>query len=136
MLRLKAAATARRSCPQPPCLSPPSCGSAPRPQREHEPPSSSAAPPSDDRSHSIPNCSLWRRVAGTLGQVLACLAYRHAHPAGGGADVGDGREQGVLPEVVGLPPADLIKQVRVGPAMEGCCRQHCVLELLVLPTAA
>ncbi|HEY6315389.1 MAG TPA: hypothetical protein VIY52_31920 [Streptosporangiaceae bacterium] len=26
-----------------------------------------------------------------------------------GADVGDRREQGVLPEVVGLPPGDLIE---------------------------
>ena len=66
---------------------------------------------------------------GALGQVLACLAHRDARPAGGGADVGDRREQGVLPEVVGLPPGDLIKQVRFGPAMEGCCGQHCVLEL-------
>ena len=40
---------------------------------------------------------------------------------------------GVLPEVVGLPPGDLIKQVRFGPAMEVCCGQHCVLELLVFP---
>ena len=36
-----------------------------------------------------------------------------------GADVGDRREQGALPEVVGLPPGGLIKQVRFGPAMEG-----------------
>jgi hypothetical protein len=45
----------------------------------------------------------------------------------------DRREQGVLPEVVGLPPGDLIEQVRLGPAVEGCRGQHCVLELLVLP---
>jgi len=38
-------------------------------------------------------------------------------------------------EVVGLPPGDLIKQVRFGPAVEGCCGQHCVLELLVLSAA-
>jgi hypothetical protein len=74
-------------------------------------------------------------MARALGQVLACLAHRHACPAGGGADVGYRREQGVLPEVVGLPPGDLIKQIRIGPAVEGCCGQHCVLELLVLPTA-
>jgi hypothetical protein len=63
-------------------------------------------------------------VAGAVGQVLACLAYRHARPAGGGADVGDGREQGVLPEVVGLPAGDLIEQVRFGPGVEGCCGQR------------
>jgi hypothetical protein len=57
-----------------------------------------------------------------------------ATPAGG-ADVGDRREQGVLPEVVGLLPGDLIKQVWFGPAMEGCCGQHCVLELLDFPAA-
>jgi hypothetical protein len=32
------------------------------------------------------------------------LAHRHAGPVGSGTDVGDRREQGVLPEVVGLPP--------------------------------
>ena len=67
--------------------------------------------------------------AGALSQVLACLAHRHARPAGGGADVGDRREQRVLPEVVSLPPGNLIKQVRFGPAMEGCRGQHGVLEL-------
>ena len=73
----------------------------------------------------VPKWSLWRRgVAGAVGQVLACLAYRHARPAGGGADVGDGREQGVLPEVVGLPAGDLIEQVRFGPGVEGCCGQR------------
>ena len=41
----------------------------------------------------------------------------------------------LLPEVVGLPPGDLIEQVRFGPAMESCCGQHCVLELRVLPAA-
>ena len=78
----------------------------------------------------------WRRVAGGLGQVLACLAYRHARPAGGGADVGDGRVQGKLPEVVGLPPGHLIKRVRVGPPIQGCCGQHRVLELGVSAAAA
>jgi hypothetical protein len=70
-----------------------------------------------------------------VGQVLACLADRHARPAGGGADAGGRREQGVLPEVVGLPPGHLIKQVRFGPAMKGCCGQRCVLDLLVFPAA-
>ena len=84
---------------------------------------------------AVPDGSLWCRVAGALSQVLACLADRHARPAGGGADVGDGSEQGVLLEVVALPPGDLIEQVRVGPAMKSCRRQHRVLELLVLPAA-
>jgi hypothetical protein len=56
-------------------------------------------------------------------------------PAGGGTDVGHGRERRVLPEVIGLPPGDLIKQVRFGPAMQGCCGQHCVLKLAVLPAS-
>ena len=92
-------------------------------------------PLSDDRFHCVPNWSLRRRVAGALAQVLACLAHRHACPAGGGADVGHRREQRVLPEVVALPPGDLIKQVRLTPAMEGCCGQRRVLELVVLPAA-
>jgi hypothetical protein len=86
-----------------------------------------------DRFLRVPKWSLWRRVAGATGQVLACLAHRHARPAGGGADIGDRREQGVLPEVVGLPPGDLIQQVRFGPAVEGRCGQHRILELAVLP---
>jgi hypothetical protein len=63
------------------------------------------------------------------------LAHWHARPTGGGADVGDRREQGVLPEVIGLPPGDLIQQVRFGPAVEGRCCQHGVLELAVVPAA-
>jgi hypothetical protein len=77
----------------------------------------------------------WPGLARAVGQVLACLADRHARPAGGGADAGGRREQGVLPEVVGLPPGHLIKQVRFGPAMKGCCGQRCVLDLLVFPAA-
>jgi len=34
--------------------------------------------------------------------------------------------------IIGLPPGDLIKQVRFGPAMHGRCGQHRVLELLIL----
>jgi hypothetical protein len=56
-------------------------------------------------------------------------------PAGGGADVGDRCVEGVLPEVVGLPPGRLIEQVRHGPATHRCRGEHCVLELLVLPAA-
>ena len=74
-------------------------------------------------------------MARAPGQVLACLAHWDARPAGGGADVGDRREQGVLPEVVGLSPGDLIQQVRFGPSLEGCRGQHCVLELGAFPAA-
>jgi hypothetical protein len=95
----------------------------------------SATAPSDDWFGCVPKWSLWRRVARVLAQVMACLAHWDARPAGGGADVGDRREQGVLPEVVGLPPGHLIKQVRFGPAVKGCCGQHRVLELRVLPAA-
>jgi len=49
------------------------------------------------RFHRVPKWSLWRCLAGALGKVLACLAHRDACPAGGGADAGDRREQGVLP---------------------------------------
>jgi hypothetical protein len=70
-----------------------------------------------------------------LVQVLACLAHRDTRPAGRGADVGDRRAHGVLPEVVGLPGGDLVKQVRFGSAMDTCCGQDCVLELRVLPSA-
>ena len=84
---------------------------------------------------AVPKWSLWRWVARAQGQVLACLAHRDTRPAGGRADVGDRREQGILPQVAGLPPGDLLKQVRFSPAVKGCCGQHRVLELLVLPAA-
>jgi len=66
---------------------------------------------------------------------LQCLAYRDACPAGGGAEVGDRGEQGVLPEIVSLPPGDLIQQVRFGSGAQrrGC--QHGELKLLLLPAA-
>ena len=54
---------------------------------------------------------------------------------GGGADVGDRCEQGVLPEVVGLPPGDLVEQVRFSPAAQRGRYEDCVLEFLVLPAA-
>ena len=72
-----------------------------------EPPLCSAASPFGGRWNCVPKWPLWRRVVWALGQLLACLADGHVRPAGGGADVGDRREQGVLPEVVGLPPGDL-----------------------------
>ena len=84
---------------------------------------------------AAPHWSLWRRMARALGKVLACLAHRHGRPAGGGADVSDRREQDVLPEVVALPPGDLIKQIRLGPAAQGRCGQHRVPDFVVLPAA-
>src|SRR5579863_5783332 len=69
------------------------------------------------------------------GEFLTCLADRHADPAGGGPKIGDGCVEGVFPEVVGLPPGNLIEQVRLGPAVQCCRGQDGVLELLVLPAA-
>ena len=89
----------------------------------------------NNRFHCVPNGCYGARAAKALGQALACLAHRCARPAGGGADVGDRGEQGVLAQVVGLPPGDLLKQVRFGAAMDGRCSQHCVLELVVFPAA-
>jgi hypothetical protein len=80
-------------------------------------------------------CRSGRYGAGWPGRWARSWHAWHARPAGGGADVGDRREQGVLPEVVGLPPGDLIQQVRFGPALEGCRGRHGVLELGVLPAA-
>src|SRR6516162_6157678 len=78
-----------------------------------------------------PELVLWCWVVLTLGQVLACLAHWDASPVGGRADIGDCCEQGVLPKVAGLPPGDLIEQVRVGPAWQRCRYEDRVLELLV-----
>src|SRR5262245_51714082 len=86
-------------------------------------------------SRGTPYWVLWRRVARALGQVLACLAYGQPSPAGGSAGIGDRGVEGVLPKVIGLPPGDLIQQVRLGSAMQCCCGEDGVLELLVLPTA-
>ena len=79
--------------------------------------------------------ALWRLVARALVQIPACLAHWDARPAGSGADVGDRRVHGVLPEVVGLPRGDLIQQVWLSPAVDGRCGQDCVLKLRVLPSA-
>jgi hypothetical protein len=46
-----------------------------------------------------------------LGQLLADLTHRDACAVGGDTGIGDRREQGVLPEVVGLPRRDLLQQV-------------------------
>jgi hypothetical protein len=79
--------------------------------------------------------ALWRIVARALVQVPACLAHRDVRLAGGGADVGDRRVHGVLPEVVRLPGRGLIKQIRLGPAVDGGCGQYRVMELRVLAAA-
>jgi hypothetical protein len=60
-----------------------------------------------DRS-SRTDSALWRLFAGALVQILACLAHRDPGPAGGGADAGDRRVRGVLPEVVGLPRGNFV----------------------------
>ena len=85
--------------------------------------------------NDAPEWQLWRWIARALGQLLACLAHGRAGPVGGGADMGDRCEQGVLPEVVGLPRGDLVEQVRLGAAApRGRCRDG-ELELVVLPSA-
>jgi hypothetical protein len=78
---------------------------------------------------------LWFWIGRARGQFLACLSEGHAGLAGGGPDVGDRREQRVLPEVVGLPPGDLVQQVRLGPAVQGRRSQDGELQFLVLPSA-
>ena len=69
-----------------------------------------------------------------LGQYLAYLTHRHARPASGGANIGDRRIQGVLPEVIGLPPGDLIQQVRLYSTPQRRSCQDSELEFLILPT--
>jgi hypothetical protein len=58
---------------------------------------------------------------------MSCLVTAIADAPGGGADVGDGREQGVLPEAIGLLPGDLIKQVRFGPVMEAAAASTAIM---------
>jgi hypothetical protein len=79
-----------------PAPSPSAARPALRPSAARPAPSPLAAPPSNDRFGCVPNWSLWRRVPRAPGQVLACLAHRHIRPVGGGANVGDRREQRVL----------------------------------------
>ena len=45
---------------------------------------------------------------------VAGCGYGHTRPVGGGADIGNRCEHGVLPEVVGLPLDGLVEQVRLG----------------------
>src|SRR5712692_594056 len=78
---------------------------------------------------------LWPWIHRAQREFMACLADRHAGPVGGGADIGDRCEQGVLPEVVGLPPGDLVQHVGLGPAMGGRRGKDGELELSVLPSA-
>ena len=65
------------------------------------------------------------------GRAAGMPGHGNTGPVGGGADVGDGCEQRVLPEVAGLPADDLVEQAGFGPAVKGCRGQHGVLELLV-----
>ena len=83
-----------------------------------------------DRAHRS-EWWLWRWVARPLGQLLACPAHGRTGPVGGGTDVGDRGVQGVLPEVIGLSPGDLVEQIRLaaparrtgasGAAVRGMC---------------
>src|SRR5947209_5542173 len=82
--RVQTIRSAQRRRHPAPC--PPRRAGAPRPRQKG--PARSRSPARHiTQTHSG---SLWCRVAVALGQVLACLADRHARPAGGGADVGDG----------------------------------------------
>src|SRR5258705_544013 len=74
-------------------------------------------------------------VLGLAGQFLTYQPERRAGPASGGADISDRRVQGVLPEVVGLPPGDLVEQVWLGSAVQRRRCQDRELKLLVLPSA-
>src|SRR5258707_9290001 len=78
---------------------------------------------------------LWRWVARVLGQQLACLAHGCTGPVGGSTDVRDRCEQGILPEVVGLPPGDLVQEIGLGAAAQRGGGQDGELELVVLPPA-
>jgi len=68
-------------------------------------------------------------LAGPFGQFPAGLGHGHSGPVCGGADVQDRGEECVLPEVVGLPPGDLVEQVRLGAAVKRGGGEHRVLEL-------
>src|SRR5262249_42332052 len=66
------------------------------------------------------------------GQLLAYLAHGHTRPVGDDAYIGDRYEQGVLPEVVGLPPDDLLERVRLGSSVSRRHRQDSELELALV----
>src|SRR5260221_4589205 len=76
-------------------------------------------------------CLLLRRQ----GQLLACLAHGCTGPVGGSTDVRDRCEQGILPEVVGLPPGDLVQEIGLGAAAQRGGGEDGELELVVLPRA-
>jgi hypothetical protein len=52
------------------------------------------------------------------------VSYGRGRLDGGGAGVGDDGERRVLPEVVGLPPGNLVEQAGFGPAVQGCRGQN------------
>jgi hypothetical protein len=89
----------------------------------------SAAPPSDDCFRCVPNWSFWRWVARALGPGPGMPGAPGRPPGWRRRGCRRPSRQGVLPEVAGLPRGDVIKQVWFGPALEGCCGQHCVLNL-------
>ncbi len=68
------------------------------------------------------------------GQLLACLAGGHTGRVGGGTDVGDRRKKGVLSEVVGLPPGDLVQEIGLGSAAQRGGGQNGELELVLIPS--
>ena len=71
-----------------------------------------------------PGCGLgrWARPRHTSG-------YGRTRSTGGDADVRNRREEGVLPEIVGLPPDDFVEQVGFDPSMLCRCCEDGKLEL-------
>jgi hypothetical protein len=68
-----------------------------------------------------------------LSQLLAYLAHRNARPVGDGTYNGNRCEQCVLPEIVSLPPDDLIEQVGLGSPAQCRHRQDSEPQLVLLP---
>jgi len=64
---------------------------------------------------------------------LANLARGRTRLVGGGPDVGNRCEQGVLPAVAGLPPVDLLEQVRLGSSVQRRHRRDSEPELALVP---